>query len=226
MSAVLAAGRFSLLNLVLFATAACAASRHHQELQFHVRSDCRAVRVCFESIQSALDAAARIDSVRWVNIDIGPGDYYEKITVQRGRTRLSGHGPKRTRIHFDAVAQTAGQYHRANWGTPGSATLTINADEVTVEGIAVENTYDYLSNDALPEGDAKKIANSQAVALLLDVASDRVYVDRAKLVGYQDTLFTNGKRALIRRSSIAGNVDFIFGNGQLLIEDSEIRSNP
>jgi pectinesterase len=222
-SKVSAVGRLSLL-LSLVATAACATSRSEPEPRYHVRTDCRGIPACFESIQAALDAAAQTDSADWVRIDVGPGDYYEKITVQRGRTRLSGHGPNRTRIHFDAVAQTAGRYHRANWGTPGSATLSINADQVIVEGIAVENTYDYLSNDALPEGDARKIANSQAVALLLDVASDRVYVDRAKLVGYQDTLFANGKRALIRRSLIAGNVDFIFGNGQLLVEDSEIRS--
>lgn len=49
-------------------------------------------------------------------------------------------------------------------------------------------------------------------------------LDRVALLGYQDTLFANGGRALIRKSLIAGNVDFIFGNGQLLIEDSEIRT--
>ena len=49
-------------------------------------------------------------------------------------------------------------------------------------------------------------------------------IGRSALLGYQDTLFANGKRAHIIDSLIAGNIDFIFGNGQLLIERSEIRS--
>jgi pectinesterase len=46
------------------------------------------------------------------------------------------------------------------------------------------------------------------------------------MLGYQDTVFTNGGRALVQDSLIAGNIDFIFGNGQMLIEGSEIRSRP
>jgi pectinesterase len=177
---------------------------------------------CYTAIQLALDAAARDTSPQWITIHVAPGDYAEKPVVTRDRIRLIGSGAARTRLHFGAVAQTAGRYHRAGWGTPGSATLTINAKDVVVSGLTVENTYDYLANDALSE--AARIRNPQALALLLDIASDRVRLDRVALLGYQDTLFANGGRALVQRSLIAGNVDFIFGNGQLLIEDSEIRS--
>nr|WP_231635682.1 pectinesterase family protein [Novosphingobium sp. ST904] len=95
---------------------------------------------------------------------------------------------------------------------------------MAVRDLTIENTYDYLANDRLPDGAESKIGNPQAAALLLDIESDRVRLDRVALLGYQDTLFANGGRALIRKSLIAGNVDFIFGNGQLLIEDSEIRT--
>ena len=181
---------------------------------------------CYTSIQLALDAAARDSSGDWITIRIAPGDYAEKPVVTRNRVRLIGSGQERTRVHFGAVAQTARGWHRDGWGTPGSATLTVDAQEVVVRGLTVENTFDYLANDRHPQGTAERIANPQAVALLLDVHSDRVLVDRSAVLGYQDTLFANGGRALVRRSLVAGNIDFIFGNGQLLIEDSEIRSRP
>jgi pectinesterase len=190
---------------------------------YAVRPSCEASALpCYTAIQLALDAAARDTSPQWITIHVAPGDYAEKPVVTRDRIRLIGSSAARTRLHFGAVAQTAGHYHRAGWGTPGSATLTINAKDVVVSGLTVENTYDYLANDRLSE--PARIRNPQALALLLDIASDRVRLDRVALLGHQDTLFANGGRALVQRSLIAGNVDFIFGNGQLLIEDSEIRS--
>lgn len=190
---------------------------------YAVQPSCEASALpCYTAIQLALDAAARDTSSQWITIHVAPGDYAEKPVVTRDRLRLIGSGAARTRLHFGAVAQTAGHYHRAGWGTPGSATLTINAKDIVVSGITVENTYDYLANDRLSE--PARIRNPQALALLLDIASDRVRLDRVALLGYQDTLFANGGRALVQRSLIAGNIDFIFGNGQLLIEDSEIRS--
>lgn len=181
---------------------------------------------CYTAIALALEAAARDTSDSWVTIRIAPGDYYEKPVINRDRLRLTGSGAGRTRLHFGAVAQTAKGWHRAGWGTPGSATLTIDAKDVVVSGLTVENTFDYLSNDRLADGDPAKVGNPQAAALLLDIHSDRVLIEGAALLGYQDTLFANGARAVVRRSLVAGNVDFIFGNGQLLIEDSEIRSRP
>jgi pectinesterase len=189
-----------------------------------VKPVCSEAAACYTSIAAALEAATHDTSGRWITIRVAPGDYREKPVITRDRVRLVGAGAGATRLHFDAVAQTAKAYHRAGWGTPGSATLTIDAKDVIVSCLTVENRFDYLGNDRLADGDPNKIGNPQAVALLLDIHSDRVRFDRVSLLGYQDTLFANGGRALIRNSLIAGNVDFIFGNGQLLIEDSEIRS--
>lgn len=190
-----------------------------------VAANCeRSALPCYTSIQRALDAAERDRSERWLEIRVLPGDYAEKPVIRRNRIRIVGAGQNLSRLHFGAVAQTSGRYHRANWGTPGSATLTINASDVHISGITIENTFDYLANDALAAEDVGKIANPQAVALLLDVDSDRVGITDTAILGYQDTLFTNGGHVRIARSIIAGNIDFIFGNGQLLIEDSEIRT--
>jgi pectinesterase len=208
--------------LALLALTGCASLPAIDATHYAVKSDCGAAARCFATIQQAVDAAARDTSGQWLTIDVAPGTYYEKVTITRSKLTLRGKGAGKTRLHFDAVAQTAGKYHRNNWGTPGSATLTVDAEDVTVEGLTVENTFDYLANDGLPDGDPKKIGNSQGVTLLLDIHSDRVTVRKASLIGNQDTLFANGKRVFIKDSTISGNIDFIFGNGQVLIEDSEI----
>ena len=201
-----------------------AGASHAADIRYAVKADCGAQPRCFASVQAALDASAKDNADTWITVDIAPGHYHEKVTISRPKTKLLGHGADKTRIEFDAVAQTAGHYHRNNWGTPGSATLTVDADQVTIDGLTIENSYDFLTNDALPAGDPKKISNSQGVAFLADIHSDRVLVTNSSLTGNQDTLFANGKRVLIRRSFISGNIDFIFGNGEVLIEDSEIES--
>jgi pectinesterase len=217
----------SLVVLVgLAALTACVSRPPEAQVRFVVREDCAGAPRCFATIQAALDAAEGAQAEGWLRVDVAPGHYHEKVTLRRSKTRLHGSGAARTFLRFDAVAETAGHYHRDHWGTAGSATLTIDADNVIVEGITVENTFNYLSNDALAEGDPRKIANSQALALLVDKHSDRVLVQESTLLGYQDTLFADGKRVLVRRSVIAGNVDFIFGAGQLLIVDSTIRTRP
>jgi pectinesterase len=210
----------------LLAQAACVSTVPATQLRYSVSTNCNGAPHCFATIQAALDAAETAQPDAWLRVDIGPGNYHEKVTLRRSRTLLHGAGADRSFLRFDAVAETAGHYHRDKWGTAGSATLTIDADQVIVEGITVENTFDFLSNDALADNDARKIVNSQALALLIDKHSDRVLVQDAALLGYQDTLFADGKRALVRHSVIAGNVDFIFGGGQLLVIDSIIRSRP
>jgi pectinesterase len=191
---------------------------------YRVEHDCGTAPACYATVEAALAAATGKSGSRAVVIQIGAGDFYEKVTVRRSNTVLRGAGREQTRLHFDAVAETSSRYHRNKWGTPGSATLTIDADRVTVENLTVENTYDFLGNDALPVSDPHKLNNSQAVALLLDIHSDRVLIRDASLLGYQDTLFANGSRAYILHSLIAGNIDFIFGNGEVLISDSEVRT--
>jgi pectinesterase len=219
-----AASCFLPVAVLAIGLSGCAGAWNDRMPVYRVEHDCAKAADCYTSVQAALDAAQKAGGAQWVAVDIGAGDFNEKVTLRRPKTVLRGRGAGQTRLYYDAVAETAGRFHRNGWGTPGSATLTIDADEVTVEGLTIENTFDYLHNDALPDGDPRKIGNSQGLAVLLDIHSDKVLVSEAALLGYQDTLFANGARAYIRRSLIAGNIDFIFGNGQVLIEDSEIRT--
>lgn len=213
--------RFYLLAFGLLTATATAA---HAKTDLTVRRDCGKTPACFATITDALAAADRDTSDRWLTIRVGAGDYPEKPTIRRAHVRLVGAGVGRTRLHYGAVAESAATYDRNAWGTAGSATLTVAAADVTVTDLTIENDFDHPANDALPTGDPRKVSASQAVAVALDTASDRVLFDRVAMLGYQDTLLTRGRRAVIRNGLVAGNVDFIFGNGMLLIEDSEIRT--
>lgn len=212
--------------LSLLSLAACS---HKSEYDALVSSGCEDKKNCFVSLQAALDnaaanAEARVANKDYFRVKVEQGDYREKVRVDYPFVEIIGAGPQTTRLHFNLPAAEAKPFHRDAWGTPGSATLTINAHDVLVRNIKIENDFDYLTNDARANDDPEKVRDSQAVAVLLDVNSDRVALQSVELVAYQDTLFANGKRAWIKDSIISGNVDFIFGNGQLLIEDSDIIS--
>lgn len=176
----------------------------------------------FTSIKSALEAAP-ISSVKPYKIYIAAGNYYEKLTITKPNIQLLGESAETTRIYFDAYA---GQIYAEGktWGTPGSATITIRAKDIQLHQLTIENTFDFLSNDALANDDAKRVANTQAVALFLDAGSDKMLVRDTRLLGYQDTLFVNAGRSWFDNSFIAGNVDFIFGKGNALFTDSEIHT--
>ena len=203
----------------------CVSTPSSEGVVFEVSQNCAATAVsCFATVDEALRGAGSIDAEQWVTINIEPGNYYQKPTISRDKVKLLGAGAETTRIYFDAVARDSREYHRNNWGTPGSATLTINADEVYVSGLTIENTYEYRANDVLPDSSPGKNRDPQGVALLVDIDADRVEMEGVSLIGHQDTLFSDGGRLYFHGGHISGNVDFIFGDGMVLIEDSTIES--
>ncbi|MDO8345917.1 MAG: pectinesterase family protein [Cellvibrio sp.] len=176
----------------------------------------------FTSVKSALDAAPA-NSLQPYKIYIAAGNYYEKLTITKPNIQLLGEGAKTTRIYFDAYAGQTNAEGKI-WGTPGSATVTIRTTDIQLHQLTIENSFDFLSNDALATDDAKRVANTQAVALFLDTGSDRVLVRNARLLGNQDTLFVNAGRSWFDKTFIAGNVDYIFGKGNALFTESEIHT--
>lgn len=180
----------------------------------------------FKTIQAALDASPKDEAIRY-RILIKPGRYNEKLNINRANIEIRGEGAANTLIYFDAHAANSRGYRADNWGTPGSAVVAINSVDVHLADLTIENTYDFLSNDAKQaRNDPDAVADSQAVALLLDTRSDRISVSRVTLNGYQDTLFVHGYRAYFYQSTVSGNVDFIFGQGSVVFEKSTIISRP
>lgn len=179
------------------------------------------------TVQAALDEAPSAGKKPY-RIFINTGEYYEKIIIAKPNVQLIGADKTTTRLYYDAYAgqqstepgATRGQI----WGTPGSATIIVRAADVRIENLTIENSFDFLRNDALPNDHPQRISNTQAVALHLDNGSDRFLARSIRLLGFQDTLYVNAGRSWFDKSLIAGNVDFIFGKGRALFTQSEIKT--
>ena len=171
----------------------------------------------FRSVQEAVQAAPADGSV----IRIRPGLYREVINIERPFIELHGLGatPADVVLSYDLSNGTAG-------GTGKSASTTVNGDDFYAENLTFENTFS--RNKALTQ------EGSQAVALR--VTGDRAVFRRVRLLGYQDTLYANGKgcdtdagpcraaRQYFADCYIEGNVDFIFGDSLAFFENCEIHA--
>ena len=151
------------------------------------------------------------------------GRYREKLTIDRPRITLLGESRDSTVLTFDAAADTPSP-GGGTYGTRGSFTLRIVAPDFRAENLTIENAFDYPANAAKADGDPTKFRNPQAVALMLDLGSDRASFVNVKLSGYQDTLFPNSGRAYFHRCEVSGHVDFIFGAGRAVFDDCDIVS--
>ncbi|MGC5170365.1 pectinesterase family protein [Micromonospora sp. DT81.3] len=100
------------------------------------------------------------------------------------------------------------------------ATLTIDADAVTVRHITIENSFDRRAHPELP--------NVQALALR--TRGDEILLDGCRLLGRQDTVlldapsFAAWRRVHLRECEIQGDVDFVYGRATALIEGGILRS--
>ena len=151
------------------------------------------------------------------------GRYHEKLTVDRPYVSLIGESRDSTILTYDAAADTPNP-GGGTYGTRGSFTLRIVAPDFRADNLTIENAFDYPANVAKPESDKTKLKNMQAVALMLDLGSDRATFVNVKITGFQDTLFPNSGRSYFSRCEVWGHVDFIFGAGQAVFDDCDIVS--
>lgn len=187
------------------------------------------------TIGEALDLLmSRDDGLAPAEILVTPGEYRERLTIRRPNLTIAAAGaPRSVRI----VSGLGGRMPSPDGqggkrGTFRTATVFVDAHDVTLRGLTVEN-------DA---GDGREVG--QAIALYAD--GDRFTADDCALLGRQDTLFTGPLppreiepfgflgpkrfaprtvgRQLYRRCLICGDVDFIFGSARAYFEECEIRS--
>ena len=171
----------------------------------------------FKTVQAAVDAAPAGGCA----IRIKPGTYGEEITIAKPGIQLRGMGadPKDVVLSFDKSAGTAG-------GTGKSASVLVTGDDFFAGNLTIENTFS-RTHGLTPQG-------SQAVALRL--RGDRAVLRQVRLLGYQDTLYADGKgcdseqgpcrpaRQYFADCYIEGNVDFIFGDAAAYFERCEIHA--
>lgn len=176
----------------------------------------------FRTLGAALTSLPQ-NGVGRVGILLKNGRYREKLTIDRPYISLIGESRDGTVLTYDAVADTPSP-GGGTYGTRGSFTLRIVAPDFRAENLTIENSFDYMANVAKPDSDKTKLKNIQGVALMLDLGSDRAVFVNVKLLGHQDTFFANAGRGYFYKSEIRGNVDFIFGAGQIVFDDCDIVS--
>jgi pectinesterase len=171
------------------------------------------------TLAAALSAQTRSP---W-RIRLRAGTWTEKLTIRQPGVHLIGEGRNKTVLTYNSAA---GQLDAEGkpLGTPGSATLTIEAPDCVLSDLTLANHFDYI--DAIARQKFAPIGpnGAQALALWLAKDADRTLLDQVDLVGHQDTLFADKGTSLFRACRISGSVDFIYGAGRALFEECEIVS--
>jgi len=174
----------------------------------------------YTTVQAAVDAAPS-NSGSTYTITIKSGTYRGTVNIPSGKTHLSLVGAGSTAGAVVLVANHASGTAKpggGTYGTAGSATVIIAANDTTVSNLTMSNDF----NEA-----ASSLADKQAVAV--NTSGDRVQFSGVRMLGNQDTLLVNTsgtavRRLYVRKSYVEGDVDFIFGGGTMVFQDGEVHS--
>jgi pectin methylesterase-like acyl-CoA thioesterase len=194
------------------------------------------------TLQAAIDSlpSASSGSPRSF-ILIKPGEYREIVCAKDKApfTIYALGNPKDVVViesRYNGMAKLPGQMashchpvtQDASYGTFGSSTMAVHANDVQLVGFTVANDAleKVMEGKTYPAG-AGESGGAQGVALSLK--GDRIHLKDMRLISHQDTLFTDRAgpvqgRVLVQNSMIAGDVDFIFGGARLVIDQSLIIS--
>lgn len=161
----------------------------------------------YTSIQKAIDASPSFPKQK-ITIYVKNGTYNEKIVVPACNTKLSiiGESVEKTIITYNDFFN---KINRGRNSTFYTYTLLVDADDFYAENLTIENS-------AGPVG--------QGVAL--HVKGDRCVFKNCRILGNQDTLYTDGlnSRQYFDNCYIDGTTDFIFGAATVLFTNCTICS--
>ncbi|MDQ1046690.1 pectinesterase family protein [Streptomyces sp. V4I2] len=175
----------------------------------------------YATVQAAVNAVPANNASRVV-IAVKPGTYRELVKVPSNKPHVTiqgtGGSRKDTVIVYNNASGTQKPDGSGTYGTGGSATVAVEADDFQARNLTITNDFDEAANQSL--------SGHQAVALR--TAADKVFLDSVIVNGDQDTLLldTAGKdklgRVYVSNSYVTGNVDFIFGRATAVIDRSVI----
>lgn len=179
-----------------------------------------------DDLQQALDSAPKDAFVH-----LAAGIYRQKIVIRTPGLTIVGQGAENTILIFDDYAQKPDEQGR-EYITSRTYTLAVCADGVQMEHLSIVN------DARSPEKKGQEVA--------LTVYGDDFQMENCRLTSTQDTLFLGPLppdlidrydgflmdelrqdrplRQTFRNCLIEGTVDFIFGCGNALFENCEIRS--
>ncbi|GGS08302.1 hypothetical protein GCM10010269_54340 [Streptomyces humidus] len=173
----------------------------------------------YTTVQAAVNAVPANNPSRVV-IAVKPGTYRELVKVPSNKPHVTIRGTGGSRKDTTIVYNNASGTPKpggGTYGTGGSATVAVEADDFQARNLTISNDFD--------EGAHQDIAG-QAVALR--TASDKVFLDGVIVSGDQDTLLVDTAskdrlgRVYMADSQVIGNVDFIFGRATAVIDRSVI----
>ncbi|MFD3618430.1 pectinesterase family protein [Streptomyces sp. NPDC058676] len=175
----------------------------------------------YSTVQAAVNAVPANNPSRVV-ISVKPGTYRElvKVPANKPHVTIQGTGGSRkdTVIVYNNASGTPKPDGSGTYGTGGSATMAVEADDFQARNLTVSNDFDEAANQSL--------SGHQAVALR--TAADKVFLDSVIVSGDQDTLLVDTAskdklgRVYMANSYVIGNVDFIFGRATAVIDRSVI----
>jgi pectinesterase len=174
-------------------------------------------------VQAAVNAVPDNSSTSYT-ISIAKGTYSEMVNIPATKLHLSLVGatgnPADVVITSSTYAGETNPSTGSTYGTEGSATVHVKASNFSAEYITFSNTFDKLKYPS--------VTATQAVAIAME-ADRQVYTDDV-FYGHQDTLLTWDSsasaqfRQYVYNSTVEGDVDFIFGNGDLVVDRSHIET--
>ena len=174
----------------------------------------------YRTVQAAVDAVPANNPSRVV-ISVKPGTYRElvKVPANKPHVTIQGAGSSRkdTVIVYNNAAGTQKPDGSGTYGTGGSATVAVDADDFQARNLTISNDFDEAAHQDIAQ---------QAVALR--TGSDKVFLDGVIVSGDQDTLLVDTAakdklgRVYMTNSYVVGNVDFIFGRATAVIDKSVI----
>ncbi len=170
------------------------------------------------------DAVRAATGTRPFRIFVDRGVWRERVDIAKPFVQLVGAGRDATTIVFDRSAGDKGP-DGAPIGTFRTATVFVRAPDFRAEHLTFANDFDYVAHLPKPvPQDKTGNSGAQAVALAVQDGADRTFLHDVRITGFQDTLFLDAGRSLLRGCKVEGCVDFIFGAGRAVLEDCEIVS--
>ncbi|MEV8022231.1 pectinesterase family protein [Streptomyces sp. NPDC086554] len=172
----------------------------------------------YRTVQAAVDAVPSGNSSP-VEIAVAPGTYREAVKIPADKPHITVRGTGKHAADAKIVESRSSGTPKpggGTYGTSGSATFAVEADDFQAHNLTVANDFDEAAHQG-QEG-------HQAVALR--TAADKVVLQHVVVDGDQDTLLLDtaakGKqgRVYVDRSYVTGNVDFVFGRATAVINRS------
>ncbi|KAD2392884.1 hypothetical protein E3N88_39861 [Mikania micrantha] len=159
---------------------------------------------CFTTINEAIKSIPPKNNKR-VIVFIGPGEYKEKIKMERDKKFVTFMGdPKNMPVLiFNGNA--------AKYTTVESGTLTVDGDYFVAANLHIKNS------SPRPDG---KIKGGQAAAMR--IGGDMATFYNVRFYGFQDTFCDDRGRHFFKDCYIEGTTDFIFGNAKSIYMNTEV----